>query len=80
MRIEILGSGCARCHALEDNARKAVAGLGRNADIIDVTDMATIMAYGVLSMPALVIDGKVVASGRILSPGEIANLITTAQG
>ena len=54
MRIEILGSGCARCHGLEDSVRKALALLGRDAEVVDVTDMWQIMAYGVMSTPGLV--------------------------
>lgn len=77
MRIEILGSGCARCHALADNARKAVVMAGVQAEVVDVTDMSKIMAYGVMQTPALVVDGQVVASGRILSPEEIKKLLTT---
>ena len=59
MRIEILGPGCARCHGLEANVRKALEMLGKDAEIVDVTDIQQIMAYGVMATPALVIDGKV---------------------
>ena len=78
MRIEILGSGCARCHGLKDNVRKALAILGKDAEVVDVTDMQQIMAYGVMSMPVLVIDGKVVSAGRVLSPEEVKKSIVGA--
>jgi small redox-active disulfide protein 2 len=78
MRIEILGSGCARCHGLEDSVRKALATLGKDAEVVDVTDMQQIMAYGVMSMPALVIDGKVMSAGRVLTPEEAKKAIIGA--
>ncbi|MCX6085949.1 MAG: thioredoxin family protein [Caldiserica bacterium] len=78
MRIEILGSGCARCHGLEDSVRKALTMLGKDAEVVAVTDMQQIMAYGVMSMPALVIDGKVLSSGRVLSPEEAKKAIVGA--
>jgi len=78
MRIEILGSGCTRCHGLGDSVRKALAVLGRDAEVIDVTDMQEILAYGVMSVPALVIDGKVVSAGRQLSPEEVKKIIVGA--
>ncbi|HNW84674.1 MAG: thioredoxin family protein [Candidatus Cryosericum sp.] len=78
MHIEILGSGCARCHSLEANVHKALQLLGKEAQVTAVTDMAQIMAYGVLSMPALVVDGKVLASGRVLSPEEVKRALVNA--
>ncbi len=77
MRIEILGSGCARCHGLEANVRKALVMLGKDAEVIDVTDIQQIMAYGVMATPALVIDGKVIATGRVLSPEEARKAIVS---
>jgi small redox-active disulfide protein 2 len=78
MRIEILGSGCARCHGLEANVRKALEMLGKDAEVADVTDIRQIMAYGVMSTPALVIDGKVITTGRVLSPEEVKKAIVGA--
>jgi small redox-active disulfide protein 2 len=78
MRIEILGSGCARCQGLEANVHKALAMLDRDAEVVDVTDIRQIMAYGVVSTPALVIDGKVVSAGRVLSPEEAGKAIVGA--
>jgi small redox-active disulfide protein 2 len=78
MHIEILGSGCARCHGLEANVRKALEILGKDAEVVNVTDMQQIMAYGVMAMPALVIDGKVMSAGRVLSPEEAKKAIVGA--
>jgi small redox-active disulfide protein 2 len=71
MTIDILGAGCARCHELEERARKAVAELGIEVEIRKVTDYRAIAAAGVLSTPGLAIDGRVKSSGRIPSPDEI---------
>ena len=71
-KIEVLGPGCNNCVRLEKNAREAVALAGIDAEITKVTDYAEIMAYGIMSTPGLVIDGKVVSYGRIPSPGDIA--------
>ena len=71
-KIEVLGPGCNNCHRLEANTREAVAATGIEAEIVKVTDYAQIAAYGVMSTPGLVIDGRVVSYGRIPSPGDIA--------
>lgn len=71
MIIKILGSGCSKCQALTENTRQALAEAGREAEILKVTDFAEIAAHGVMSTPALVVDGKVVSAGKVLSPAEI---------
>lgn len=71
MKIEILGTGCPKCKKLEENARKAVQESGKRAEIVKVTDIGKIVGYGVMSTPALVVDGKVKSSGRIPEAGEI---------
>ena len=71
-KIEVLGPGCSNCVRLEENAREAVARAGIDAEITKVTDYAEIMAYGIMSTPGLVIDGKVVSYGRVPSAGDIA--------
>ena len=75
MIIKILGSGCRKCVALGDNARAAAAAAGKSAEIVKVTDFAEIAAYGVMSTPGLVVDGKVVSSGKVLTADEIAELL-----
>jgi small redox-active disulfide protein 2 len=78
MEIKVLGPGCANCKRLYQEAEKAVAQAGVQATLTKVEAMEDIVAYGILRTPGLVIDGKVVASGRIPSASEIATLITTA--
>lgn len=72
VNIKVLGSGCANCKKLEAVTKKVVDNLGIVAEIDHVTDYADIMKYPILSTPALVIDEKVVSSGRIPSETEIA--------
>ncbi len=69
--VKILGSGCANCRKLEAVAREAAASAGVEAEFVKVTDMKDILAYDVLSTPALVIDEKLVCSGRIPTQAEI---------
>ena len=71
-KIEVLGPGCNNCKRLEANAREAVAMAGVEAEVIKVVDYGQIMAYGIMSTPGLVIDGKVVSYGRIPTPRDIA--------
>ena len=76
MRIEILGSGCPKCKMLEDNAKKAVSELGIMAEVVKVTDIVKIIEFGVMSTPAIVIDGEVKASGRIPEVKEIIGWVS----
>lgn len=78
-RVRILGSGCAKCNALEAAAREALARLGLDTDIEHVTDFAQIAACGVMATPALVVDGKVLSAGRVLSVREIVALLSPAK-
>lgn len=71
LNIKILGKGCANCQRLEALARQVVGSLGLEAEFEKVTDMAEIMTYPILSTPGLVINGKVVSSGRIPGLSEI---------
>ena len=70
-KIEILGSGCANCRRLEANAKEAVTMAGVEAEVLHVGDYAVIAGYGVMQTPGLVIDGKVVSTGRVPSAGDI---------
>jgi len=76
LKIEILGSGCAKCTNLYDNTQKAIQILGIQAEVVKITDMKTIMQYGVMVTPAIVVDGVVKSAGKLLSPEEIAKLFT----
>ena len=79
MKLEILGSGCANCQKLMATIEAAVRELGiSDAELVKVEDFPKIMAYGVMSTPALAIDGKLVMSGKVPSQAEVSSLITTA--
>jgi len=75
MEIKVLGPGCANCRTLQKRVEEAVAKAGVEATIIKVTDYDEMLAYGILRTPGLVIDGKLVVSGRVPSVDEIAKLI-----
>ena len=75
MKIEILGTGCSKCKTLEEATKQAVAQSGLFAQIEKVEDIMKIMEYGVMSTPALVIDGKVLSTGKVLSVTEIVEMI-----
>ena len=75
MEIKILGPGCSNCRRLYAEAEKAVALSGQPATITKVEAIEDIVSYGILKTPGLVIDGKVVASGRIPSAAEIVTMI-----
>ena len=78
MKIEVLGSGCPKCKALEANTLEAVQNAGVEAEVVKVQDMKDIMAYKVMSTPALVVDGKVVSSGKLLTPEQIVPLLASS--
>lgn len=73
--IKVLGSGCKNCHALYENTRQAVKNLGVHTEVEYITDMQQIMLYGVMRMPALVIDDQVVSMGRVLQTDEVEKLL-----
>ena len=78
--VKILGSGCAKCNQLEANALEALKALGMDTAIDHVTDFAQIAAYGVMTTPALVVDGKVVSFGKVLQTEEVIALLKEARG
>lgn len=73
--IQVMGTGCASCHTLLENTQEAVRSLGLNVDVEYVQDMATIASYGVMSLPALMVHGKVVSTGKVLKPTQIEALL-----
>jgi len=75
MKIEVLGSGCSKCKTLFDNVKKAIEESGKNAEVVKVEEIQKIMAYGVMSTPALVIDGQVKFSGKVASAAEIMGML-----
>jgi small redox-active disulfide protein 2 len=75
MKIKILGEGCSKCTKTEKSAIEAIKSLGIDAEVIKVQDIVEIMKYGVMTTPALVINDKVKASGRILSVEDIKRFI-----
>lgn len=75
MKIEILGTGCAKCESLFANARAAVDQLALDADVVKVNDIQEILARDIFVTPALVVDGAVKASGRVPSVAEIEGLL-----
>ncbi len=75
MKIEVLGVGCAKCVSLEKNVREAVKKLGITAEIKKITDITEMVQMGVMSTPALAIDGKIVSAGKPLSVDEIIALL-----
>ena len=75
MDIKVLGGGCKSCEALLAAAKEAVTQAGIEAEIEYVTDMERIMNYGVMSMPALMIDGKVVSAGKVLKAKDVIKFI-----
>ncbi|MEW6524013.1 MAG: thioredoxin family protein [Bacillota bacterium] len=80
MIIKILGTGCPKCRNLENHACQAVAELGIDAQVLKVTDISKIMEYNVMITPGLVINEKVRATGKLLSPAEIKKLIQQELG
>jgi small redox-active disulfide protein 2 len=78
LTVKILGSGCANCKNVESTARKAIANLAIEAEVIKVTNYEEIMAYGFMSTPGLVINETLVCSGRVPSQAEVTTFLTNA--
>lgn len=78
MKVQILGSGCPKCRALEENARNALESLGIDAEIEKVTSVDDIIDMGVLTTPAIAVDGDVKSSGKVLPPADIIELLRKA--
>ncbi|MDX9709389.1 MAG: thioredoxin family protein [Trichloromonas sp.] len=74
-KIQILGSGCAKCNDLMNNAREAVKQSGEEAEFEKVTTLNEIMKFGCMTTPGLAIDGKLVSQGKLLKPEQILQLL-----
>lgn len=78
--VKVLGSGCASCNLLEEHTRQALQELGMDTSIEHVTDFVVIASYGVMTTPALVVDGKVLSSGKVLAKDEVLSLLKETRG
>jgi small redox-active disulfide protein 2 len=79
MEIKILGTGCAKCHRLAQAVREAVAELGIDATVENVEDITKILEYPIMTTPGLVINGRVVSSGRVNTKEEVIQFIKQAE-
>ena len=79
MKIEILGTGCTKCKALEEATKQAVAKVDGFHEVKKVEDIVEIMNYGVMSTPALVVDGVVKSAGKLLNVEDIVEFIATSK-
>ena len=75
-KLQILGTGCAKCNALAEAAKNAADELGLEYEIEKVTDLKTIMTFGVMTTPALVVDGTVKVAGKVPGHAEIKTLLS----
>jgi small redox-active disulfide protein 2 len=75
MKIQVLGTGCAKCKQLTANAEKAVQELGLGVAVEKVEDIREIMKFSVMSTPALIVDGKVKSAGKVLGPQQIVTIL-----
>lgn len=76
IKLEVLGTGCKKCHELEDNAKEALKNANLEGEIDHITDMAKILQRGIMKTPALTIQGKVVSQGKVLTAEEIQGLLS----
>ncbi|MBC9784021.1 TM0996/MTH895 family glutaredoxin-like protein [Heliobacterium chlorum] len=76
MEVKVLGAGCAKCNQLETLVKQTLQELGKEVKVDKVTDFPTIMSYGVMTTPALVVDGTVKVSGRIPSVSELKTMLS----
>lgn len=75
MIVKVLGPGCRNCHALVTRTREALDGLGRDAEIVEVTDVAEIAGYGLMKTPGLVVDEELVLGGKVPTVRQLTELL-----
>jgi len=75
-KIQILGTGCAKCQKLADNTKQAADTLGLEYDMEKVTDINQIMGFGVMTTPGLVVDGQVLVAGKVPSPADLEKMLS----
>ncbi len=73
--IKVLGAGCKSCHEQYENAKEAVKAMGLSLEVEYITDMQKVMEYGVMSMPAIVVNEKVVSMGKVLKAADVEKLL-----
>ena len=73
--IKVLGAGCKSCQELHENVKKAVANMNLDAEVEYITDMEKVMSYGVMSMPAIVVNEQVVSMGKVLKAAQVEELL-----
>lgn len=77
--VKVLGAGCKNCHRQLENVKKALEVMSIPIEVEYITDMEKIARYGVMSMPVIVVNEKVVSQGRVLKPSEVGKLLTEAK-
>ena len=77
--VKVLGAGCKSCHAQYENAKAAVKAMGLDLEVEYITDMEKVMTYGVMSMPAIVVNEKVVSMGKVLKAADVEKLLRTLE-
>ena len=73
--VKVLGAGCKSCHEQYENAKTAVKAMGLSVEVEYITDMEKVMAYGVMSMPAIVVNEQVVSMGKVLKAADVEKLL-----
>ena len=77
--VKVLGAGCKSCHEQYENAKTAVKAMGLDLEVEYITDMEKVMTYGVMSMPAIVVNEKVVSMGKVLKAADVEKLLRTLE-
>ncbi|MFH1749008.1 MAG: thioredoxin family protein [Planctomycetota bacterium] len=80
MKLEVLGTGCAKCNALEAAVKQAADQLGLDYELTHIKEIAKFAQYGVMITPALVVDGEVKVAGKVPGEAELTSILTTAAG